>query len=148
MKARYIVFAIATSGLFASPVFAQFHLSRLLGGTPSAAGTGTGTGSQDALVATFVSSQTEVLQAQSLLSQAYGLKDQAKLCDDQVTALKSTSVDKDTLKRTVEVSEATNKLITAQQNSRDKLSATEKQYYVQSLPHLARGIAGTRAVAL
>jgi hypothetical protein len=113
------------AGLFtASAANAQLSLSSVMGGSSSGSSSNAAGGNlaaQDALVKSFVASQIEVLTAQSFLAQAYGLKDQALLCDEQAKALQSTSVDTDTLKKTVDVSDQTNDLITAQQNKESTL---------------------------
>lgn len=149
MKTRMSLILTAAIGCtFATTAaLAQFHLPKALGG--SSAATSSSTSPQqgsDALVRSFIASQTEVLRAQSLLAQAYGLKDQAKLCDDQATALQSTSVDTDTLKKTVEVSDSANEQITTQQKKQSALTAEEKQFYAESLPHFAKGVIGTHDV--
>lgn len=151
MNARKsLILAAAISCSFATTAaFAQFHLPKALGGSSASAGSssnGSPEQGQDALVKSFVASQTEVLRAQSLLAQAYGLKDQAKLCSDQANALQSTSVDTDTLKKTVEVSDQANEQISSEQQKQSALSAEEKQYYADSLPHFAKGVIGTHDV--
>jgi hypothetical protein len=127
-----------------------FGLPSVLGGSSSENSSSNGAtdnlASQDALVKSFVASEIEVLTAQSLLEQAYGLKDEAKLCDDQAKALQNTSVDSATLEKTVDLSSQANKLITEQQGKESSLSDEEKQYYIQSLPHFAKGIIGTHDV--
>lgn len=145
MKARMSLILTVAIGcsLATTAAFAQFHLPKALGGSTTSSSGAAQSGS-DALVKSFVVSQTEVLRAQSLLAQAYGLKDQAKLCDDQATALQSTSVDTDTLKKTVEVSDAANQQITGEQQKQSALTAEEKRYYAESLPHFAKGVIGTR----
>lgn len=148
MKARMSLILIAAIGcsLTTTTAFAQFHLPKVLGGDSTASSNGSAQQGSDALVKSFIASQTEVLRAQSLLAQAYGLKDEAKLCDDQAEALQSTSVDTDTLKKTVEVSDAANQQITSEQQKQSALTAEEKQYYAQSLPHFAKGVIGTHDV--
>jgi hypothetical protein len=89
-------------------------------------------------------SSTEVLAAQILLSKAYDLKDQAALLQSQQTALQSGAVDTDTLEKTVDISSKANDEITTQQNKQTALTAQEKDYYAQSLPHFAKGVVGTR----
>jgi hypothetical protein len=80
------------------------------------------------------------------LAQAYGLKDQAKLCDDQQKALQSTSLDTPTLEKTVDISSKANDEISAQQAKQTTLTTEEKEYYAQSLPHFAKGVLGTHDV--
>lgn len=147
---KAILVGSVLTGLFtATSANAQLNISSVLGGPSSGNSSNAATdnvAAQDALVKSFVASQIEVLTAQSLLAQAYGLKDQAQLCDDQAKALQSTSVDTDTLKKTVDVSTQANDLITAQQNKESTLSDEGKQYYIKSLPHFARGIIGTHDV--
>jgi hypothetical protein len=103
---------------------------------------------QDSLVRSFVASQREILTAQSLLAKAYGLKDQAEACDVQEKALESAGTDTDALKKTVDVSNAANEAISAQQAKQATLTAEEKGYYGQSLPHFAKGVVGTRDVVV
>lgn len=149
-QVKALIVANVVAGLFAATSAHAFGLPTALGGSPSGNSSSSGAtdnlAAQDALVKSFVASEIEVLTAQSLLEQAYGLKDQAKLCDDQAKALQSTSVDSDTLEKTVDVSNQANQLITDQQGKESKLSDEEKQYYIQSLPHFAKGIIGTHDV--
>jgi hypothetical protein len=128
--------------LTATAAHAQFHLPGVLSSSP-AAGSSDPIAAQDALVKSFVGSQTEVLAAQILLSKAYDLKDQAALLQSQQTALRSGAVDTDTLEKTVDISSKANDEITTQQNKQTTLTAQEKDYYAQSLPHFAKGVVGT-----
>lgn len=144
------IFLVAgiTAGLFAATsASAQFHLPTSLSSTSSSSSSDA-LAAQDALVKSFVASQSEVLAGQSLLAQAYGLKDQAKLCDDQQKALQSTSVDTETLKKTVDISSQANDEISEQQAKQTTLTAEEKEYYAQSLPHLAKGVIGAHDVVV
>ncbi|MGF6609353.1 hypothetical protein OKW45_004275 [Paraburkholderia sp. WSM4175] len=144
-----IVYSVVAA-LFATTSASAFNLSSALGGSSSSGSSSNGAtdnmATQDALVKSFVASEIEVLTAQSLLEQAYGLKDEAKLCEDQAKSLQSTSVDSDTLKKTVDVSNKAMDVITEQQSKQSSLSDEEKQYYIQSLPHFAKGIIGTHDV--
>jgi hypothetical protein len=144
---KSLVIAALIASAFSATAANAFNLSGGLGGSSSSSSSSdTATdnlAAQDALVKSFVASQVEVLTAQSLLAQAYGLKDQAELCNVQAKALQNTGVDTDTLKKTVDISNQANDLITAQQTKETTLSDQEKQYYVQSLPHFAKGIIGT-----
>lgn len=148
MKIKLAV-GIAAALLVATSANAQFHLPSALGGSPSAGST-SGSGdpmvAQDALVKSFVGSQIEVLAAQSLLAQAYGLKQSADDIDALQRALQSGTVDTDTLKKTIDVSDKANDEITAKQNEKTTLTAEEKGYYSQSLPHFAKGVIGTHDV--
>lgn len=148
MKIKLAV-GIAASLLVATPANAQFHLPSALGGSPSAsstAGSGDAMVAQDALVKSFIGSQIEVLAAQSLLAQAYGLKHSVDDIDAQQRALQSGTVDTDTLKKTIDVSDKANDEITAKQNEKTTLTAEEKEYYAQSLPHLVKAVIGTHDV--
>lgn len=129
-----------SAALFAGSAYAGFHLPQL--GSSSAAAAP----NEDAMVQSFVQSQGEILAAQVLLAKAYGLKDQAEACEAQATALKSSGVDTDTLKKTVDVSNSANAAIAAQQDKQAALTTQEKTYYAQSLPHFAVGVLGTRQV--
>jgi hypothetical protein len=142
---KALIVGSVVAGLFATTSANAFNLPSALGGSSSNGATDN-MATQDALVKSFVASEIEVLTAQSLLEQAYGLKDEAKLCEDQAKSLQSTSVDSDTLKKTVDVSNKAMDVITAQQSKQSSLSDEEKQYYIQSLPHFAKGIIGTHDV--
>ena len=144
-KVLKLVFGIAAGTFVVTSANAQFHLPAALGGSSSAS-SGDAMAAQDSLVKSFVSSQTEVLAAQELLSRAYGLKDQADLLDATQKALQSGSLDTDALKKTVDISSKANDEITAQQDKQTVLTAEEKQAYVQSLPHFAKGVIGTKQV--
>jgi hypothetical protein len=145
-SSKLFLAASITLGLFAATsASAQFHLPTSLSSTSSGSSTDA-LAAQDALVKSFVASQSEVLAAQSLLAQAYGLKDQAKLCDDQQKALQSTSLDTPTLEKTVDISSKANDEISAQQAKQTTLTTEEKEYYAQSLPHFAKGVLGTHDV--
>lgn len=144
-----LAFGITAALLVATSANAQFHLpSALTGSTTASSTSGSGDAmvAQDALVKSFVGSQIEVLAAQSLLAQAYDLKDSAASIDAQQRALQSGTVDTDTLKKTIDVSDKANDEITAKQNEKTTLTTEEKGYYSQSLPHFAKGIIGTHEV--
>ncbi|RDS86297.1 hypothetical protein [Dyella psychrodurans] len=140
--------ACIVSALFAaSAANAQFHLPSL--GTASTTNSSSDAlAAQDQLVKSFIASQSEVLNAQSLLAQAYGLKDQAAACDAQQKALQSTGTDTNALQKTVDVSNSANEAIAEQQAKQTTLTAEEKEYYAQSLPHFAKGVLGTRDVVM
>lgn len=127
--------------LSAGSAYAGFHLPQLASSNSTA-----NAPSEDAMVQSFIESQGQILAAQVLLAQAYGLKDQAAACEAQETALKSSGVDTDTLKKTVDVSNSANAAITAQQEKQATLTAQEKASYAQSLPHFAEGVLGIRKV--
>lgn len=147
--ARIALSACILSAVFlANTASAQFHLPTQLGGAPNSTSSTNAMAAQDQLVRSFIASQTQVLAAQSLLAKAYGLKDQAAACDAQAKALQSAGTDTDVLKKTVDISESANNAISAQQAKQATLTADEKQYYVQSLPHFAVGVVGTRQVVL
>lgn len=146
MKAtKMVIVSSVVAGIFAMQPTYAFNLSSPLGGSSSSGATDN-MAAQDALVKSFVASQIEVFKAQSLLAQAYGLKDQAKLCDDQANTLQSTSVDSDTLKKTVDLSNNAMDQISDQQKKQASLTDEEKRFYVQSLPHFALGVIGTHDV--
>jgi len=146
MKAtKMVIVSSVVAGIFAMQPTYAFNLSSPLGGSSSSGATDN-MAAQDALVKSFVASQIEVFKAQSLLAQAYGLKDQAKLCDDQANTLQSTSVDSDTLKKTVDLSNNAMDQISDQQKKQASLTDDEKRFYVQSLPHFALGVIGTHDV--
>ena len=99
--------------------------------------------SQQALITAFVGSQREVLQAQVLLERAYGFKDEAELLEAQQTALASGAIDENSLKKTVELSQAANQQIASEQASKGTLTSDERAAYTASLPHFALGVVGT-----
>jgi hypothetical protein len=129
-----------SSVLFAVSAYAQFHLPHLGSSSTTTAP------NEDAMLQSFIQSQGQILAAQVLLAKAYGLKDQAAACEAQETALQSSGVDTDTLKKTVDVSNSANAAIAEQQDKQAALTAQEKTYYAQSLPHFAEGVLGTRKV--
>lgn len=140
---------VAAALFVATSANAQFHLPSVLGGSPAASsdsGQSDPMVAQDALVKSFVGSQIEVLTAQSFLAQAYGLKQSAEELDAQQRALQSGTVDTDTLKKSIDISDKANEEITARQNDQATLTAEEKEYYTQSLPHFAKGVMGTHDV--
>ncbi|MFC5428361.1 hypothetical protein ACFPTO_06010 [Paraburkholderia denitrificans] len=147
---KTLIAANVVASLFIAASAHAFGLPAALGGAPSANSTSSSSNdnlaSQDALVKAFVASEIEVLTAESLLEQAYGKKDTAKLCDDQVKALQNTSVDSDTLEKTVDVSKKAGAEIADQQSKQAALSDDEKKFYIQSLPHFAKGVIGTHDV--
>jgi hypothetical protein len=130
---------LATCANFAH---AQFKLPGGLGGLSSGGGDASVT--SDALVASFIKSNTEILTAQKFLALAYDQKDKAALLESEAQALQSDGVGADELKKAVELSQKTNEELAAKQAEKTQLSEQEKQYYVQSLPHFARGVVGTR----
>lgn len=144
MKPIKLAFAACLlSGLFfAGTASAQFHMPKLGGSSQSQSSDAQA--AQTKLVKNFVAAQTETLTAQALLAQAYGLKSQAAACQVQIKALKSSGTDKDTLKKTVDISNSANKAIAAQQVKHTTLSAKKKDYYAKSLPHFVKGLIGTR----
>lgn len=130
----------------AAVAHAQFKLPGKLGGLMggSSAPQGAESVSNDTLVQSFVASNSEILTAQKFLSLAYGEKDKAALLDSEAQAIQSPGVGADELKKAVELSNKTNDELAAKQAKKEQLSAEERQYYVQSLPHFVKGIAGTR----
>ncbi|HTR10696.1 MAG TPA: hypothetical protein VMJ11_29390 [Paraburkholderia sp.] len=150
---KALVIANVVAGLFATTSAYAFSLSSVssaIGGSSSSGSSSDAAtdnlASQDALVKAFVASEIEVLTAQSLLEKAYGLKDDAAACDAQVKSLQSDGVDSDTIKKTVDLSNKANAVIAERQSKGASLSDEEKQYYIQSLPHFAKGIIGTHDV--
>lgn len=147
--AKYTLFASSLT-LFAAAgiAHAQFKLPGMLGGgaknEASATGGPDASISSDSLVRSFVDSNKEILNAQSLLELAYGDKNKAALLQSESDALKSDGVSTDQLKKVVELSNQTNEELAAKQAQHAKLSVEEKKYYAQSLPHFARGVLGTR----
>lgn len=125
---------------------AQFKLPGKLGGLMggSSAPQAMESVSNEGLVQSFVASNSEILSAQSFLSLAYGEKDKAALLESEAKAIQSSGVGADELKKAVELSNKTNEELAAKQAQKEQLSAEEKQYYVQSLPHFVKGVAGTR----
>ena len=148
MNRTKIALACATFALFAATTAsAQFHLPSLPS-SGSSSSSSDAMAAQDQLVKSFVASQSEVLSAQSLLAQAYGLKEQAEACDAQQKALASGATNANDLQKTIDVSNSANDAIAAQQAKQTTLTAEEKQYYAQSLPHFAKGVMGTRDVVM
>jgi hypothetical protein len=142
-----LVVCIVSALFVASAANAQFHMPSLGSGS-SANSSSDALAAQDQLVKSFVASQSEVLSAQSLLAQAYGLKDQAAACDAQQQALQSAGNDTNALQKTIDVSNSANAAIEEQQAKQATLTAEEKEYYAQSLPHFAKGVLGTRDVVM
>jgi hypothetical protein len=143
-----MLFVTAAAFAFAAPsAHAQFKMPSALGGSSSSSSSSSdAAAAQDALVKSFVSSQSEVLAAQALLTKAYGLKEDAARIEASQTALQSGAVDKDTLQKAVEVSAQANEAIAAKQAKKTVLTAEEKQSYVASLPHFAKGVIGIHKV--
>lgn len=125
---------------------AQFKLPGKLGGLMggSSAPQGAESVSNDALVQSFVASNAEILTAQKFLSLAYDEKGKAAELDAEAQAIQSPGVGADELKKAVELSNKTDEELAAKQAKKEQLSAEEKQYYVQSLPHFVKGVTGTR----
>lgn len=98
----------------------------------------------DSLVQSFVKSNKEILTAQSLLELAYGDKTQAAVLQNESDQLKSSGVGQDQIKKVVDLSNSTSEDLAKKQAKQTKLSAEEKKYYVQSLPHFANGVVGTQ----
>lgn len=121
---------------------AQFKLPNVLSSLTG--DSSTKSASSDTLVRTFVATNQEILTAQKFLALAYDQKDKAALLDSEVQALQSTGVGTDELKKAVELSNKTNEELTARQAEKRQFSEEEKQYYIQSLPHFVRGLAGTK----
>lgn len=127
----------------ASIAQAQFKLPGALGGA-SSSGSSDAAVTSDALVTSFIQSNTQILTAQKFLALAYDQKDKAALLESEAKALQSDGVGADELKKAVELSQKTNEELAAKQAEKAKLSEQEKQYYVQSLPYFVRGVAGTK----
>lgn len=136
------VFLVAGVGV----VHAQFKLPGALSGLAGGSNPGQATESvsNDTLVSSFIATNQEILTAQKFLALAYDQKDKAALLDSEAQALQSTGVGADELKKAVELSNKTNEELAARQTEKTQFSEQEKQYYVQSLPHFVRGLAGTR----
>lgn len=148
-KSVYLTCTIALIGSI-GVAHAQFKLSSLTGGSATTADDGTAADAQkegvssDALVRSFIASNQEILMAQKFLALAYGEKDKAALLQAESDALKSPGVGKDELKKAVDLSTRTNEELAAKQAEKTTLSEEEKKLYVQSLPHFARGVVGTK----
>lgn len=100
---------------------------------------------QDGMVKTFVASQLEVLAAQHELALAYDLKDQAAILESEQTSLSSGgTLEAKALQTSMERSEAANAAIAEKQAQQATLTGEGKQHYVNSLPHFAKGVLGTR----
>lgn len=148
MKLAKVGFGITSLVLAAGMgvAHAQFKLPGALSGLTggSSPAQGTENVSNDTLVSTFIATNQEILTAQKFLALAYDQKDKAALLDSEAKALQSTGVGADELKKAVELSNKTNEELAAKQAGKTQFSAEEKQYYIQSLPHFIRGLAGTK----
>lgn len=149
LSKQMLVVGTLTLLMTATMAQAQFKLpSVLTGNKASSTGAspdgGDALAAQDALVRTFVESQTEVVTAQALLAHAYDMKDQAALLEAQQKALTSGGVkEASDLQTSVDISNKAAAEITAEQEKQGTLSDEGKKYYAQSLPHFIKGVVGT-----
>jgi len=97
---------------------------------------------QEKLVKSFVASQENLLQAQSLVAEALGLKAEKEKLDAERKALGSGSADKKSLKRSVGLSEDAQEAIQKKMKAGDALSDSGKKLIAQSLVPYAKSVAG------
>lgn len=151
---RTLSIAAATLLATAGTAQAQFKLPAILGGAAPAAAPDAAISpnvpvSQNALVNTFVASQTEVLAALQELALAYDLKDQSALIASEQQALSSGGVTEAArIKTSIQVSNDANAAIAAKQAEQTSLSEEGKQHYIASLPHFLKGVLGTRQLIM
>jgi hypothetical protein len=147
------VLALALSTACTAALAGAFPIKLPLGGSKDSAATtsaandaaGDPAVAQDGMVRTFVASQLEVLAAQHELALAYDLKDQAAiLASEQASLSSGGTLEAKALQTSMERSEAANAAIAEKQAQQATLSEEGKQHYVNSLPHFAKGVVGTR----
>ena len=146
MKKVLVIFSIVVSLalMAASPAAAQFggfgkKKEEKSGGGASQADVEV---QQEKLVKSFVASQENLLQAQSLVADALGLKGEKEKLDAERKALGSGSADKKSLKRSVGLSEDVQKDIQERMDKGEALSDSGKKLIAQSLIPYSKSVAG------
>jgi len=128
---------LISATLVSAPAHAQLSkLSNLVGGksdTAAPAATAPDEAAQDALVRQFVAAQSPALNAQGYFAKAFGLAEQAQLIEAEKKAISGGQVDTGQLKKTVEASEAVQRMIDEKVASGQPLSAESKQHYAAGL---------------
>ncbi len=97
---------------------------------------------QEKLVKSFVASQENLLEAQSLVADALGLKGEKEKLDAERKALGSGSADKKSLKRSVGLSEDAQDAIDKKMEAGEALSDSGKKLIAKSLVPYAKSVAG------
>lgn len=97
---------------------------------------------QQKLVKSFVASQENLLEAQSLVADALGLKGEKEKLDAERKALGSGSADKKSLKRSVGLSEDAQDAIDKKMEAGEALSDSGKKLIAKSLVPYAKSVAG------
>lgn len=126
----------ASAGLFGSVT------SAVTGGSASQ-GSGNPVAESNKLVGQYVEGNLSILTAQKDMAQALHLKKQVSTIDATITSLKSSSsgeVKKSSLEHAGKIISGTTTAITAAQNKKPILSATDKVDYAKGLANLGGGI--------
>ena len=101
---------------------------------------------QEKLVNSFVTAQQNLLEAQSLVAEALGLKEEKEKLDVERKSLSSGNVDKKALKKTVGLTENAQKAIQKKMDAGEALSAEGKTLIAKSLVPYAKSVAGVAAM--
>lgn len=103
---------------------------------------------QEKLVKSFVASQESLLQAQSLIAEALGLKGEKEKLDAERKALGSGSADKKSLKRSVGLSEDAQETIQKKMDAGEALSDSGKKLIAKSLVPYSISVAGVAGMVI
>ncbi len=101
---------------------------------------------QERLVKSFVGAQQNLLEAQSLVAEALGLKEEKDKDEDERGVVGQGNVDKKALKKTVGLTENAQKAIQKKMDAGEALSAEGKTLIAQSLVPYAKSVAGVVAM--
>jgi hypothetical protein len=101
---------------------------------------------QDKLVQRYVKASTEILTAQKLLSEAFGLKGHAAALDAEIQALSSGATTQEDMEKASATSSNAQEKIDEKIKNGEKLSGAGREKYQKSLLPFAKGLLQTSAL--
>lgn len=140
-------------GLAAASFPADAQLSKLrnmVGGSSSSDASASAVpdeAAQEALVQTFVNSQSHSLRAQASFAQAFGLAEQVQLLEAERLALTSGSVSTDDMRKARSVSESVQAALDERQAQQPELTGEARTHYTQGLVALAESLLEARKLS-
>lgn len=145
MKYAFVSMALALSLFVGACGEKGFDMGALTGaasGGGEASDSGAITGKQDKLLEAFLEPLRDIVQAQILLSKAFGLKETAAELETQAKVLaEGATLGADAIKEAVETSGRADDAIRAKLDSVEKLGSEGREYYLKSLVPYATSVA-------
>ncbi|HZH43877.1 MAG TPA: hypothetical protein VEY50_07345 [Lysobacter sp.] len=137
---KYAIAALLFVSLPVTSVNAQLQLPGL--GAKRSGGATSEAPSGDALVDSFVQSQTLVVKAQATLAEALSLTDELAKLQAEQKRLSSGQLDTDALRTSRELSRATQDAIDAALAAQPQLSAAQREKFAEGLVDYVRAVGG------